>query len=36
MPAAPYVQHPGTVHDVAYILFTSGSTGAPHRDRART
>ncbi|TDN61295.1 amino acid adenylation domain-containing protein [Paraburkholderia sp. BL10I2N1] len=29
LPAAPYVQHPGTAHDVAYILFTSGSTGAP-------
>jgi D-alanine--poly(phosphoribitol) ligase subunit 1 len=29
LPAAPYVQHQGAAHDVAYILFTSGSTGAP-------
>jgi len=29
LPNAPYVQLQGAVHDVAYILFTSGSTGAP-------
>jgi D-alanine--poly(phosphoribitol) ligase subunit 1 len=29
LPAAPYVQHQGSVHDVAYLLFTSGSTGEP-------
>jgi D-alanine--poly(phosphoribitol) ligase subunit 1 len=29
LPAAPYVQHQGSTHDVAYILFTSGSTGEP-------
>jgi D-alanine--poly(phosphoribitol) ligase subunit 1 len=29
LPAAPYVQQQGAVHDVAYILFTSGSTGEP-------
>lgn len=29
LPDAPYVQHQGVVHDVAYVLFTSGSTGEP-------
>jgi amino acid adenylation domain-containing protein len=29
LPAAPYVQRHGSMHDVAYILFTSGSTGVP-------
>jgi len=29
LPVAPYVQRQGTMRDVAYILFTSGSTGVP-------
>ncbi|MFT4065971.1 amino acid adenylation domain-containing protein [Paraburkholderia sp.] len=29
LPAAPYVRNQGSPHDVAYILFTSGSTGEP-------
>ncbi|BBQ00507.1 D-alanine--poly(phosphoribitol) ligase [Burkholderia sp. SFA1] len=29
LPAAPYVQNPGSAQDVAYVLFTSGSTGEP-------
>jgi amino acid adenylation domain-containing protein len=29
LPAAPYVRNQGYPHDVAYILFTSGSTGEP-------
>ena len=29
LPAEPRVQHQGAMHDVAYMLFTSGTTGAP-------
>ncbi|MFT0173136.1 amino acid adenylation domain-containing protein [Paraburkholderia mimosarum] len=29
LPTAPYVRHHGSVHNLAYILFTSGSTGEP-------